>query len=144
MNIQNSNFSITSPFTILDRWLHPFRHKINTLYRDKNLRICWTNKAATTFQKRDIPLIAEMKIYFSCVVQKCVLFHDQTELVMQTINNLLKIMLQPVQAASCGPAEFADNHPISYEYTSTAASKLRPSELNIDFKKGQWIGSFMI
>jgi len=144
MNIHNSYFSIKNPMLILDRWRHPFRHESCIDYAGKELRITWTARAEQAFQKRDTPLIVEMQIYFSCVVQKRILFHDQSEHPTQTVNDSLNITLRPVQAESCDPVEFAKNHPVSHQYTSTAAKKLRPSALQIDFKNGMWCGEFSI
>ena len=93
---------------------------------------------------RDKPLIVEMQIYFSCVVQKRVLFHDQTDDATRDVNQKLKLLLRPVEAESCDPLEFAKHHPVSHEYTSTAAKNFRPSELRIDYKSGNWSGEFSI
>lgn len=144
MNIHNSYFSIKNPILILDRWLHPYRNESDIDYEGKKLHISWTARAEQAFQNRDTPLIVEMQIYFSCVVQKHILFHDQCEYPTQTVNDSLNITLRPVQAESCDPVEFAKNHPVDHEYTSSAAKKLRPSQLQLDFKKGKWCGEFLI
>lgn len=102
------------------------------------------SRAEQAFQKRDDPLIVEMQIYFSCVVQKRILFHDQCEYPTQTVNDSIKITLRPIQAESCDPVEFAKNHPVSHEYSSKAAKNLRPSALEIDFKEDKWCGEFSI
>ncbi len=144
INLHNSYFSITNPLVIIDRWRNPYSHKSDIQYMGKKLHVCWTSRAEYALQKRAIPLTVEMQIYFSCVIQKRVLFHDQSKLETQTVNNSLRVTLRAVQAASCDPIEFAEHHPVSHEFTSIAAKKLRPSELQIDFKKDQWIGNFMI
>jgi len=144
MNIHNSYFAIKNPLHILDRWFHPYKHTAQIDYEGKNLHIAWTNRAEQAFRKRNTPLYVEMQIYFTCVVQKRVLFHEQSKYPGHSVNEALNITLRPVQAESCDPIEFAKNHPVSHEYSSTAAQKLRPSTLQIDFKGGQWNGEFSI
>lgn len=144
MNIHNSYFSIPNPLLVIDGWLHPFSHKVDTEYQDKKLLVRWTKRAEQQIQKRASPLFVEMQIYFTCVVQKRVLFHDHLEHDTQAVNDKLNITLRPVQAESCDPIEFANNHPVSHEYTSIAAKRFRPSELKIDFKNDQWSGEFSI
>lgn len=144
MNIHNSYFAITNPLAILDHWLNPHRHESSIDYHGKTLRIIWTRRAGRALRKRPSPLIVEMQIYFSCVVQKRVLFHDQTEYETVPVNDLVSVVLRPVQADSCDPVEFAKNHPVAHEYSSNAARKLRPSELQIDYKDEKWFGEFAI
>ena len=144
MNIHNSYFSVKNPLLILDRWLNPWRHTQNIDYEGKQLSVYWTSRADTALRKRSQPLTAEMQIYFTCVVQKRVIFHEQTSLAIYPINDLLNISLRSVQADSCDPVEFAKHHPVAHELTSAAAKKLRPCKLEIDFKDDQWKGEFFI
>lgn len=144
MNIHNSYFAIKNPLQIIDDWLHPRRHKSRIDFNGKELLVTWTERAERALLKRDIPLIVEMQIYFSCVVQKRILYHDSAEFPTQQVNNKLELLLRPVEAESCDPVEFAKNHPVSHEYTSTAAKNFRPSRLDLDYKNGQWCGEFGI
>jgi len=144
MNLHNSYFSIKNPLDIVDAWLHPFKHQTDINYNGKNLLISWTRRAEQQFRQRHTPLFVEMQIYFSCVVQKRILFYDQSEHPTQRVNDKLNITLRPVQAESCDPVEFAKNHPVAHEYASPAAKKLHPSALQLDFKNGQWCGEFSI
>ena len=129
---------------VLDRWLHPYLNKSDIDYKGKKLHVSWTARAEQAFQQRATPLTVEMQIYFTCVIQKRILFHDQCEYPTKTVTDSLNITLRPVQAESCDPVEFAKNHPVDHEFTSTAATKLRPSQLQLDFKKGAWCGEFSI
>lgn len=144
MNIHNSYFAIKNPLLIFEQWLNPHRHEIQTEYNGGQLTICWTQRAESELTKRQSPLIIEMQIYFSCVVQKRVLFHEQTDLPIKPVNEKLSVILRPVQAASCDPIEYAKNHPVARELTSKAARSLRSSTLKIDFKHDAWLGEFYI
>lgn len=91
-----------------------------------------------------MPLIAEMQLYFTCVVKKRVLFHDETELTTEPVNERLSITFRAVDSTSCDPEKFAQNYPIRRELESHATMKLSPSLLLIDFRRGKWIGDFNI
>lgn len=144
MNLHNSYFAIKNPFEILDRWLHPFKHTARIQFHGKDLDVRWTRRADNALQLRSTPLTAEMQLYFSCVVKKRVLFHDETSLEKIKVNNKLDISFRPLQAAACSPEEFANNYPINNEFHSDAATKMRPSLLCLDFTNGYWQGEFVI
>lgn len=144
MNLQNSYFAIKNPLEILDRWFHPFKHNARIQLRGKNLDIRWTRRAEDAFRLRNTPLTAEMQLYFSCVVKKRVLFHEQSSLEKTSVNNKLDISFRPVQSMACSPEEFARNYPVKGELNSDAAYKMRPSLLSLDFINGQWHGEFAI
>lgn len=144
MNIHNGYFAIKNPLQVIEKWLHPYRYQKEIDYHGKALLVRWTKRAERELTTRRNPLIAELQIYFSCVVQKRVLFHEQCEFPVEDVNNKLKMMLRPVEAESCDPLEYASNHPVSHEYTSNAAQKFRPSWLALDYKNGQWSGEFGI
>lgn len=144
MDFSHSYFSITSPLEILDRWLHPFNYSATILLRDKNLRINWTKRADQALKIRTRPLIAEMQLYFSCVVKKRVLFHNNSDIPSLSINPYLNIIFRTVQSSACSPEEFANNYPVNQDFDSQAAKKMHPSQLNIDFKNQQWVANFTI
>ena len=144
MGIHSGYFEIKNPLLILEQWLHPYRHQNEVDYRGKILHVNWTNRAHRQLQERKQPLIVEMQIYFSCVVQKRVLFHEQLAHDTIDVNNYLSIVLRPVQAKSCDPEEFAKNHPVEKEYESQAARQFQPTLLNIDYRKGEWSGEFFV
>lgn len=144
LQLQAGYFSIKSPFQIFDRWLNPFHHKDNIDIRGKNMSIMYSKRAEKALQQRSSPLIAELQLYFTCVVQKRVNFHDSTDLETINANPKLKIAYHTVQSSACEPVEFADKHPVKKELKSKAAQSMRPSLFKLDYKNGQWIGYFSI
>lgn len=142
LQLQAGYFSIKSPLQIFDRWLNPYRHKDNIDIRGKKMAIMYSKRAEKALQQRDNPLIAELQLYFTCVVQKRVKFHEQTELETRTANPKLEIAYHTVQSNACDPLEFAATHPVKKELNSKGALSMRPSILKIDYKKGQWLGDF--
>ena len=142
LQLQAGYFSIKSPLQIIDRWLNPYHHKGSIDIRGKKMAIMYSKRAEKALAQRDTSLIAELQLYFTCVVQKRVVFHEQTNLETITVNPNLKISYHTVQSNACEPVEFAEKHPVKKELTSKGALAMRPSLFKIDFKNGKWIGDF--
>jgi len=144
MNLRDSYFAIPNPVALLDRWLNPRKRSSTVVLRDVALNVSWTSRAEAALQFRDKPLIAEMQLYFSCMVKKRVLFHDTTEFETVTVNEKLKVLFRPVQSQQCSPQEFAQNHPVKQEFKTTSAIKMKPKSLEIDYKNNHWVGSYNV
>ncbi|MGD8785022.1 MAG: hypothetical protein PVG75_11335 [Thioalkalispiraceae bacterium] len=149
MNLQNSYFSIKNPLEIASRWLNPFSNQTTIAYQNKDITVRWTQRAETAFSTLEQPLFVEMQIYFSCVVKKRVLFHQQLTEDLQgmeftTVNDNISILCRTVQSATCSAEEFAHSYPIKQVLTSPSARKMLPGELYIDCKNQQWFGEFTI
>lgn len=144
MNLQPQSgyFSIKSPLQIFDRWLNPFSYKDSIHIRGKKMSVIYSKRAKKALEKRDSSLIAELQLYFTCVVQKRVVFHEQTDLDTITANPHLEIAYHTVQSNACDPVEFAEKHPVKKELNSKGANAMRPSLLKIDFKNNEWTGDF--
>ena len=144
LQLQSGYFSIKSPLQVLDRWLNPYSYKDSTDIRGKKMTILFSRRAKTALGKRQSNLIAELQLYFTCVVQKRVVFHEQTDLKTIKTNSNLEIAYHTVQSNACDPVEFAETHPVKKELHSKGAKSMRPSLLKIDYKDGDWIGDFSI
>ncbi len=142
LQLQAGYFSIKSPLQIIDRWLNPYHHKDSIDIRGKKMSIMYTKRAEKALAKRGSSLTAELQLYFTCVVQKRVVFHEHSVLDTITANSRLEIAYHTVQSNDCDPVEFADTHPVKKELKSKGALAMRPSILKIDCKKGQWVGDF--
>ena len=142
--LQAGYFSIQNPLQILDRWLNPFNLKDSIDIRGKKMSIMYSKRAEKALQQRNVPLIAELQLYFTCVVQKRVNFHEQSDLETITANPHLEIAYHTVQSDACDPVEFAEKHPVKKELNSKGAKSMRPSLFKIDYKDKQWIGDFSL
>lgn len=147
LQLQAGYFSIKSPLQVIDRWLNPFHLKDSINIRGKKMAIMYSKRAEKALQQRSHPLIAELQLYFTCVVQKRVNFHEQavfetTGLETIDANPNLKIAYHAVQSNACDPVEFAEKHPVKKELNSKGANSMRPSLFKVDFKNGEWIGDF--
>jgi len=144
MNLQASYFSITNPLEIFDRWLNPYRHHVTSKFREKNIKVAWTQRAELALSSRATTLIVEMQIYFSCVVKKRVLFHEQLNMECLPITDKISVISRTVQSDTCSAEEFARHYPVKQELTSTAAKRMYPRFLNIDYINEEWLGEFLI
>lgn len=144
MNFQKSYFSIKSPLQVIDRWINPFHYKDNIEIRGKKMAIHYSKRAERALNNREKSLIAELQLYFTCVVQKRVLFHEETKHETIKVNPKLEVIYHALESDSCDPTEFAEKHPVKRELKSKAAQRMRPSSLQIDFKNDQWSGEFSI
>lgn len=144
MNIHASYFSISNPLDIIDRWFNPFQlHKTVSL-DDKEIDVSWTHRADKALELRDSALVVEMQLYFSCVVKKRIIFHEDYAHNSVIVNEKLRLAFRPVEALSCDPVEFARHYPVKQELTSRSAIQMHPSRLEIDFRHATWQGMFTI
>jgi len=98
LQLQNGYFSITSPLQVIDRWLNPYRYKDSIDIRGKKMAIAYSKRAKQALEKREHALIAELQLYFTCVVQKHVIFHDSNNLDTITVKPYLKVYYHTVQS----------------------------------------------
>lgn len=141
MNLSKSYFAIPDPALFFDRWLNAYSYQCFIKLNDKDIEVNWTKRAAEALNLRSLPLIVEMQLYFSCVVKKRVVFHDQVDFVpVKTVNDRLKLYYRAVQSAACAPETFVQEYPQQGLLESEAARNMQPSKLNIDYKNRQWQG----
>jgi len=133
-----------NPLYFIDKWLNPYSHKKVVTFKNHPLTIEWTKRADKALSQTTKKLIVEMQLYFSCVVKKRVLFTEQADFQTIMINDNLSVAFHPVEAASCDPIEFARNFPARREFDSVSAKKMRPQELQLDYKNNTWQGQFYI
>ena len=144
MNMQASLFLIPYPRDVLDRLLHPWRRNKTVVIRNHPVTVVWTARAERALAQRSKPLIAEMQLYFSCMVKKRVLFHDEADFDVIRVNDRLQISFRPVQATTCDPWEFARNFPVKQELTTESASKMHPVRLELDYRDQNWVAQFFV
>jgi hypothetical protein len=142
LNLQAGYFSIVSPLQILDRWLNRFKHHQSARINQRDLHICWTERAEAALKANRQPLIVELQLYFSCVVKKRVLFHQQADFDTTSVNSKLQLAFHPVKSAVCDPREFALSHPVGQNLSQGVAARMVPKCVEIDFRRGEWEGQF--
>ncbi len=141
INLRGSYFGIVSPLTIFDRWLHRYSHSVQTRLNNKELFVEWTDRAQRQLDQKPKPLVVEMQLYFSCVVKKRVLFHEQVDFDTAMVNDQIKLAFRSIQSDVCSPEVFARDFPEARELNAVS-DKMIPNRVSIDFKGGEWIGEF--
>lgn len=141
-NLQASYFAIENPWRLLQRyWRHyPYSRSIRINQRD--VEIHWTRSAERELQRRAQPLIVELQLYFSCVVKKRVLFPSAADFDRLEVNRNIEVAFRPIASAVCDPREFAAKYPQGREFSAGPALKMVPRWVEIDYRRGNWLGEF--
>lgn len=107
----------------------------------KAVDITLTPRAETALSDRASPLLAEMELYFSCLIRKVVRFHDETTEDSVAISDKLALRFRPVMTKHCGTDYEGDEPPLT-DFPITEAQRYVPHWLTIDYRGGQWHGEF--
>lgn len=98
--------------------------------------------ARQALSERRLPLLAQMELYFSCLIRKQVRFSDQRETVRGVpVNEKLSVEFRPVMTKKCGCAS-ADAEPPLTDFPIAKTYPFIPDWLRIDYRGGQWQGEF--
>ena len=141
-NLEASYFSIENPWRVIDRWFNSFRHRQIVRINQRDVEVNWSERAERALQDCRQPLIVELQLYFSCVVQKRVVFHQRAEFDTVVVNSRLEIAFRPIASAVCDPREFALNHPAGKDLSHGIAARMIPRSVEIDYRQGNWEGRF--
>lgn len=107
----------------------------------KKVSVSLSNAAVKALSHRDNPLIAEMELYFSCLIRKQVRFKDNMEGDLVNVVDQLSVRFRPVMTKSCGIDYEGDETPLE-DFPIKKPEAFVPHWLKIDFKKDKWIGEF--
>jgi len=108
----------------------------------KSIRITLSDAAQRALAKRTTPLIAEMELYFSCLIRLRVRFYDSDEKATATpVNDQLSIRFRPVMSRRCDLHEVKGKPPLD-DFPIVRRAPYVPRWLNLDYKKGEWVGEF--
>jgi hypothetical protein len=142
LNPHASFFSIANPLRGLDRLLNGYHHRKTVQLNRRRLELRWSDRAERELQRRGQTLVVELQLYFSCVVNKRVLFHDSADFATTQVDDRLEIAFRPISSAVCDPREFAAHHPPGRDLSSGPAARMLPAFAEIDFRGGRWHGQF--
>ena len=115
----------------------------------RSVAIELSKSALKALAKRSTPLLAEMELYFSCLIRKKVRFRDavaepdsdENTASQVTFNEHLQICFRPVMTRVCGKDYEGDEPPLT-DFPIVNARAYVPRWLRIDFRKKQWQGEF--
>jgi len=110
---------------------------------NRTVHVDLTRAAEQALSQRGQPLLAEMELYFSCLIRKQVRFRDLGEEADAVdAGKQLRIRFRPVMTAQCNVHEYEGDEPPLTDFPITRPESYIPKWLRIDFRKGQWVGEF--
>lgn len=142
LNLSASYFSIDSPLRIVDRWLNGYCHRRSLQVEGRPLELRWSDRAESELQRSRQCLVVELQLYFSCVVKKRVLFHQQADFATTRVDDRIEVAFRPIASAVCDPNEFARSHPAGRDLSPGPAVRMVPPIVEIDYRGGHWQGEF--
>jgi len=107
----------------------------------KAVAVSLSNAAEKALALRDKTLIAEMELYFSCLIRKQVRFKENVEGTLVDVSEKLAVRFRPVMTKTCGIDYEGDEPPLE-DFPIKKPEAFVPHWLKIDFKKDEWIGEF--
>jgi hypothetical protein len=115
-------------------------HKIEIDGRPVRVELSTT--AIASLSQRTKPLLAEMELYFSCLIRKKVRFHErQQESDHVMVRDDLAVRFRPIMTESCRVGDFDDEPPVT-DFPIANPRAFVPHWLRIDYRNGCWQGEF--
>lgn len=111
----------------------------------KPVRVELSRSANKAMQKNTSPLLAEMELYFSCLIRKKVRFYQQADVsdaVRARVSDQLEVSFRPVMTEVCSVDSAQGDEPPVTDFPIANPQAFIPHWLRIDFKKGEWCGEF--
>lgn len=110
----------------------------------KRVSVEWSDAAEAALARRSAPLLAEMELYFSCLIRKAVRFGDEARgaaFVAAAPN--LRVGFRPVQTRNCSISELPPGEAAPLDDLPVVLpGPFVPKWLRIDFRHGRWHGEF--
>ena len=107
----------------------------------RKVTVTLSSAAVTALSQRDKSLVAEMELYFSCLIRKKVRFRENLEGELVYVIDQLSVRFRPVMTAVCGIDYEGDEPPLT-DFPIKKPESFVPHWLKLDFKKDKWIGEF--
>lgn len=109
--------------------------------QNKPVVVTLSGSAEKALAARQTTLVAEMELYFSCLIRKQVRFRENLEGELVMAHENLAVRFRPVMTEVCGISYEGDEPPLT-DFPIQKPEAFTPKWLNIDFKKGEWVGEF--
>lgn len=108
----------------------------------KPVRVALSPAAIAELGQRGTPLVAELEIYFSCLVRKKVRFHAAAPHAGAVpVSDGLYVRFRPVMTRHCRVDDTQGEPPLT-DFPIVKARPFVPHWLLIDYRSGQWMGEF--
>lgn len=110
-------------------------------FQNRKIALSLSDAAEKALAQRAVPLLAEMELYFSCLIRKAVRFHEGNSADGTLVTENLALRFHPVMTKHCGLDYEGDEPPLT-DFPITNGERYVPHWLKIDYRKGQWQGEF--
>lgn len=107
----------------------------------KPLRVTLSDDAERALTARQAPLLAEMELYFSCLIRKQVRFHDDRVPEGVAVTDKLTVRFHPVMSQVCSVAGNLAGPPLT-DFPIVQGERFSPKWLEIGYQQGEWNGRF--
>ncbi len=108
----------------------------------RDMRVHLTRAAQQALEQRAAPLVAEMELYFSCLIRLRVRFLENDGAGDVTrVSDRLSIRFRPVAGRRCDLHAVEGEQPLE-DFPIVRRALFVPHWLNIDHRKGEWVGKF--
>jgi len=109
---------------------------------EKPLTVSLSEDAVQALRLRSTPLLAEMELYFSCLIRLKVRFYENNAQADATaVNELLRVRFRPVMTQKCGHDYEGEEPPLT-DFPISNRRPFIPRWLKLDYKNHQWQGEF--
>ena len=109
---------------------------------DRPVRVHLSDRAVEALAGRAGTLLAEMELYFSCLIRKRVVFRDEDDAEDATpAADGLAVRFRPVMTRHCGLDYEGDEPPIT-DFPIVKQAPFVPKWLTVDYRDGEWSGEF--
>ena len=108
----------------------------------KTVEVHLTRRATNALARLATPLVAEMELYFGCLIRMRVVFREhQDDPPVHRVTDVLGIRFRPVMTQSCRLAPDGAAPPTT-DFPLVEPQRFVPRWLTIDHRGGQWRGEF--
>ena len=108
----------------------------------KIVNIFFSRRAERALANLESPLVAEMELYFSCLIRKAVRFSGLSEERPATpVRDKFLVRFRPVGSRSCG-VKLNEGKPPLEDFPVVNPEACTPDWLEVDFRNGEWKGHF--
>lgn len=112
------------------------------LLHRKPVAVYLSPRAEAALSSLKTPILAEMELYFSCLIRKAVRFRPLAgEADAMAVSDKLYVRFRPVVAQACG-ARVADGPPPLADVQVCHEEAFQPDWLSIDHDGAHWQGTF--
>jgi hypothetical protein len=109
----------------------------------RTVQLRMSRAAEAALARRDEPLVAEMELYFSCLIRKRVRFPEQphADALCAKVSERLVVCFRPVMTRACSIQEVAGKPELD-AFPIRRPEAFIPKSLSLDYHHDTWSGEF--